>query len=107
MTGITPIEIEYNKENLLTLLAYGEMPDESPYSHKQLAEWCKRFWNQYCEVDAPQEIEDIMPVLADVETQWDLYLANTYSIEELRESNLESVKLPVEWFKNWAAEADT
>ena len=25
-----------------------------------------------------------MPILADVETQWDLYLANTYSLEELQ-----------------------
>lgn len=51
-------------------------------------------------------MEDIMSVLADVETQWDLYLANNYSIEELRILNFESVQLPVEWFRNWAVEAN-
>lgn len=106
MERSNPIELEYNKENLLSLLAYGAIPDKSPYSHKQIAEWCERFWNKYCDVDAPKEIEDIMPVLADIETQWDLYLANTYSTEELRKSNFESVILPVEWFTNWAEEAN-
>ncbi|MGQ8367478.1 hypothetical protein [Glaciecola sp. 1036] len=64
------------------------------------------FWNKYSELDAPKEIEDIMPILADVETQWDLYLANAYSIEELRKLNFESVMLPLKWFKKWAVEAN-
>ncbi len=100
------IELEYSKENLLALLAFGENPVDSPYSHKQIAEWCERFWNKYCDEDGPKEIEAIMPVLADVETQWDLYLANTYSSTELQQVDFESVNLPVEWFKSWSEETN-
>ncbi|MCZ4339911.1 hypothetical protein [Shewanella colwelliana] len=100
-----PIEIEYSKENLLVLLAHGANPTESPYSHKQIAEWCELFWNKYCDIDAPNDIEKIMPILADVETQWDCFLANTYSSTELQQQDFESVSLPIEWFKNWEVEA--
>jgi len=37
-----------------------------------------------------------MPILADIETQWDLYLANTYSLSQLQQLDFEAVKLPVE-----------
>jgi len=101
-----PINLEYSKDNFLALLAFGEKPEVSPYSHKQIAEWCEMFWNKYSDIDAPNEIEKIMPILADLETQWDLYLANTFSPDELRTSDFESVKLPVEWFINWSVEAN-
>jgi hypothetical protein len=41
------------------------------------------------DVDTDPEIEKLLPVLTDVETQWDLYLANTYTFEELRSRSLE------------------
>ncbi len=94
------IELEFNKENFLTLLSYGQQPDQSPYTHKQIAEWCEPFWNKYSDIDTSAQIEKIMPLLADVETQWDLYLANTFSSSELKQLDFESVKLPVAWFKN-------
>ncbi|WP_231758799.1 hypothetical protein [Microbulbifer elongatus] len=106
MERSTPINLPFNKENFLSLLKYGANPDGSPYSHKQIVEWCENFWNEYCDIDAPNEIEIIMPILADVETQWDLYLVNTYSHEELQVINFESVRLPVEWFTSWIAEAN-
>ncbi len=98
------IELEYSKANLLVLLGHGAAPDKSPYSHKQIVEWCELFWNKYCDDDAPTEIEEIMSILADVETQWDLYLANTYSIDELRNLSFENVQLPLNWFIDWAAQ---
>ncbi|MBQ4831494.1 hypothetical protein J8L84_19620 [Alteromonas sp. MMG017] len=101
-----PIQLEFIKGNFISLLAYGENPNESPYTHKQIAEWCELFWNKYSDIDAPKEIEVIMPILADVETQWDLYLANTYSSTELQQLDFESVNMPVQWFKDWGAEAD-
>lgn len=102
----TPIELEYSRKNLLALLSYGGNPDQSPYTHKQISEWCERFWNKYNDVDVSEEIEKVMPILADVETQWDLYLANTYSSSQLQELDFETVRLPVEWFKDWSAEAN-
>ncbi len=106
MTRSKVIELEYSKANLLVLLSHGAEPDKSPYSHKQIAEWCEMFWNKYFDDDAPSEIEEIMPILAEVETQWDLYLANTFSIDELRNLSFENVKLPINWFIDWAAQAN-
>ena len=99
-----PINLEFTRENMVKLLLLGEKPDESLYSHKQIAEWCERFWNKYSDVDAPEEIEKLMPVLADVETQWDLYLANTYTLKELQEQSFENVVLPAKWFTEWLRE---
>jgi len=73
----------------------------SPYTHKQIAEWCDKFWCQYLEVDAEPEIESLLPVLTDVDTQWDLYLVNTYSISELQTIDLEREQMPKEWFSEW------
>lgn len=98
------IQLDFSVKNLVKLLSFGETPNESPFSHKQIAEWCEQFWNKYCDIDAPDEIEEIMPILADVETQWDLYLANTYSLEELKKRNFDNVTLPPEWFTQWLAE---
>ena len=106
MNESKPIELEFTRENALKLLAMGARPEESPFSHKQIAEWCDRYWCKYLDVDAPREIEKLLPILTSVETQWDLYLANTYSLKELQEGNFESVRLPVEWFKDWLKEAN-
>ena len=96
-----PINLEFTRENTIKLLLLGKVPSESPYSHKQIAEWCERFWNKYCEIDAPEEIEKIMPVLADIETQWELFLANTFELTELQNQDFSNVKLPTMWFTNW------
>jgi hypothetical protein len=48
-----------------------------------------------------------LPVLTDVEAQWVLFLANTYSYEQLNEIDLESVKLPCSWFQDWLSKIDT
>jgi len=96
-----PIKLEFTRENTIKLLLLGETPEKSPYSHKQIAEWCERFWNKYNDIDASEEIDNLMPVLADVETKWDLYLANTYTLDELQKGNFENVILPIEWFTEW------
>ena len=106
MNQSEPIELEFTRENALKLLYFGLHPEKSPYSHKQIAEWCDRFWCKYLDIDAPKEIEQLLPILTDVETQWDLYLANTYSLKQLQEDNFEHVVLPPEWFAQWLREAN-
>ena len=91
----------FTREAVTQMLAWGANLTASPYSHKQIAEWCDRFWCQYLEVDASAEIEKLLPVLTDVETQWDLRLANTYSIDELRTKDFEQEQMPKEWFDEW------
>ena len=97
----TPAEMPFTREAALKMLKWGAEPEKSPYSQKQIAEWCDRFWCEYLDVDAEQDIESLLPILTDVETQWDLYLANTYSPEELRTKNFEEEQMPTEWFRDW------
>jgi len=97
------IELEFTPENARKVISLG-LENDPTYSHQDIAHWCEKFWNKYCEIDAPEEIDKIMPILADVETQWDLYLANSYSLKELQNKNFSEVKLPVEWFKEWLDE---
>ena len=44
--------------------------------------------------------------LADVDAQWDLFLANTYTFDELRILDYNSVRLPKEWFVDWLRSID-
>lgn len=96
--------VPFTREAAIQMLTWGADPSSSPYSHKQIAEWCDRFWCQYLEVDVEPEIESLLPILTDIETQWDLYLTNTYSIEELRSMDFEQEQMPKEWFNDWLRE---
>ncbi|MBC1457868.1 hypothetical protein [Listeria newyorkensis] len=40
-------------------------------------------------------------LLEDMSAQWDLYLANTYTIEELQKLSLQQVRLPESWLRRW------
>ena len=98
------IPLNFVPEAVVQVLTWGAAPDQSPYSHKQIAEWCDRCWCAYLDEDAPAEIERLLPILTDVETQWDLILANSYTIEQLRSQSFESVQMPKEWFVKWLAQ---
>jgi len=89
----------------IQMLKWGAEPSSSPYSHKQIAEWCDRFWSQHLDDDPPPDIERLLPVLTDVETQWDLFLANSYSLAELQSGDFEAVRMPTEWFLGWLKQA--
>lgn len=95
------IKLPFTAAAVAQVLAWGAAPDVAPHSHKQIAEWCDAFWCQYLDSDAPEEIERLLPILTDVETQWDLYLANTYSLDELRSQSFENERIPTEWFEEW------
>jgi len=101
MISNSVIGLPFTRASAELLLQHGTNPGASPYSHKQIAEWCDRFWSQYIDIDAEDEIEQLLPVLSDVETQWDIYLANKYSIEELRSVSFDDEHMSVEWFIEW------
>lgn len=99
------VDLPYTREAFLQVLRWGALGEASPHSHKQIAQWCDRFWCQYLDDDAPADIEPLLPIMTNVETQWDLYLANTYSIEELCARSFEEVRLPTKWFEEWISKA--
>jgi len=97
------IELEFTKSNFIYLLKEGLSPNSSPFSHEQIAKWCELFWNKYMDIDTSEDIESIMPLLADVETRWDLYLADT---KQVKSQSLNSVFMPTVWFKEWLIQVD-
>ena len=99
------IPLPFTVESALTVLEMGTRVEGALYSHKQIAEWCDRFWCLYIEADPVPEVERLLPILTDVDCQWDLYLANTYSPDRLRAESFDHVALPREWFEEWLKQA--
>ena len=100
------LALPFVPESVVQVLRMGAAPETSPYCHQDIAHWCERFWNQFADVDAPPEIERLLPVLADVECQWDLFLANTFSLSELQKLDFTAVRLPTEWFNGWLQQVE-
>lgn len=80
----SPIDLPFTAASVIQVLSWGASPDDAPHTHEQIASWCDSFWCRYLDIDAPAPIERLLPILADVECQWDLYLANIYTSDELR-----------------------
>src|ERR1043165_3757327 len=103
-TAFSPIDMAFTVENLKSVLAYG-LDAESPYTHQQIADWCVRFWLERDDgslSDIEDSILDLAAEIAlDVDAQWDLYLVNEYSFDELKSMDFSKVVLPHEWFKEW------
>ncbi len=55
------------------------------------------------EGDVPAQIEAAADVAQEVEMQWDMYLANTYTLQQLQRLDFSQVRLPAEWFADWVA----
>jgi hypothetical protein len=90
------------KERALEMLEWGANPSGSPYSHLQIAEWCDQHWRALLDVDVPVDLEVVVQVLGDVECQWDLYVASAYPELANDRDALNSVRMPLEWFNQWA-----
>ena len=96
------IEIPFTVENLKVFLAEGRNKD-SDYTHQQIADWCFRFYLEFNELrhinyDLYLKVKDIA---LDVDTQWDLYLSNENTFDELKGLDFSKVRLPEEWFGQW------
>jgi hypothetical protein len=108
-TTFTPIAMLFTIENLKSILEYGL--DVESYTHQQIADWCCRFGLERAE-GSLSEVEDAALDIAadialDVDAQWDLYLENEYSDDELKSMDLSKVVLPREWFNEWLDQLTT
>jgi hypothetical protein len=95
------IELPYTVESLRLVLGWGAAPDEKSFSHQDIAHWCDRFHMAMFDVETDHLLDVATGIAADVDVQWDLFLANTYSLEQLRELDFGSITLPLEWFDDW------
>jgi hypothetical protein len=97
------LELPFSIQNLRRLLVDGSS-EPRDFTHYQIAEWCERMSNRFHDEDCEELFDYALSIAADVECQWDLYLANTYSLHELQQLDLDSVSLPTEWFSQWLSE---
>jgi hypothetical protein len=101
-----PIDLPFTITNFLALLTEGARPD-SHYTHQQIAEWADQFWwtqferPDFLGIDVPPEIEKATDIAQDVEMQWVMYLADTYTLAELQHLDRSKVRLPHEWYSDW------
>lgn len=93
------IDLEFNKENLVELLN-SVVNKSNNFSHQQVCNWCDKYYMKYINESNFYNIE-LYKVLEDISAQWELFLTNTYSIEELQQLDFSKVELPVEWFYRW------
>lgn len=98
------IEDDFTYSNLFQFLNE-IIEDRFKYAQKDFVDWCVRGWCKYMDVDIEDKsLEKTIKIFADVDCQWDLYLANTYSLSELQNMNYYEVKLPKEFYENWKNE---
>ena len=71
--------------------------------HYQIADWCLRMSNKFHDEDCDEAFDHALSIAASVECQWDLFLPNAYSTQELEKLDFDSVCLPHDWFTDWLA----
>jgi hypothetical protein len=97
------LDFPFTIENLMRLLVDGGS-EQRNFTHYQIADWCLRMSNQFHDEDCEDSFDHGLSIAADVECQWDLYLANTYSLHELKDLDHDLVSIPLEWFVQWRLE---
>jgi hypothetical protein len=104
-TGQREISLPFSSENLATVLCLGAGEQPSEHTHQDIAHWCDHFnfayrtgnWNS----DEQAVIRPFAKIAESVCMQWEMYLANTNSLEQLQSLNFLDVTLPTEWFQRW------
>lgn len=105
-SGWREIPLLFTRESLITVLAWGASEQPSQHSHQDIAHWCDRL-HMASVTDTPEgdALRPLADIAEDVSVQWELYLANTYTLEQLRTLQFSTVTLPVEWFQGWLRRA--
>ena len=94
------IMLPYSVESLIKVLIFGKS-ENSEYTHQDIAHWCDRFHMAMFDVETDSQMDIATGIAADVDAQWDMFLSNTYSLEELQNLDFSLIRLPDEWFDNW------
>ena len=107
-TEFEPINEPFSIASLRHLLI--SALSSSLYTHQQIADWAGRFSHECLEGKLSEhendKISKAADIAQDVNAQWDMFLYNTYSLEQLQNMDFSQVKLPADWFKEWHAELD-
>jgi hypothetical protein len=114
-----PIPLLPTPANLRILLEAGARMREPSYSHHAIARWCgdlalgeqRRFDRRVAENERmgneSGEIEaHVLEIAEAVDAQFDLYLFNSYSLDDLAALDPATVELPTAWFRDWLIALD-
>lgn len=101
------INNRYEPESLLQLLMNVDSNKEKNITHYDLVNWCEEYSYYWNNKEDNENItltvlqQQALNIAQGIECQWDLYLVNTYTVEELNHLNLHLVEMPGGWFKEW------
>ena len=101
------ISLPYTSTSLRTLLKIGQSPEQAEYTHQQIARWCDLFVFHFFDDPADRDRTIELEVAQDVSAQWDLTIANTFTLEECRNLNYSEFQLPCAWFTDWLEQLET
>ncbi|QDT90940.1 hypothetical protein [Gimesia algae] len=99
-TNCQVIELPLTKESLVQVLRSALDVAKSPYTHQEIAWWADNFHMAQFDFENPLD-ETVADVALDLHLQWQMYLDNTYTREELQNLDFSKVRLPAEYFSNW------
>ncbi len=99
--NLNRIALKFTLENAKKVLSIGLDLHNGLYTHKDISEWCFKYYAEYIESESTKGDEKVLDVMLDVDAQWDLYLSNTYTLEELQALDFDKVYMPKDWFINW------
>lgn len=100
------ITLPFNAESLRLVLVWGTAAATSDFSHQDIAHWCDRFHMAMFDIDTTRALDIATGIAADVDAQWDLFLSNTYDLEQLKKLDFNRVSLPADWFQDWLAQLE-
>ncbi|MEQ8635478.1 hypothetical protein [Gimesia maris] len=99
------IELPLTRESLVHVLRCALDDGNAEYTHQEIAWWADSFHQAQFDFENPID-EAVADVALDLHLQWQMYLANTYTREELQKLDFSKVRLPAEWFSNWLEQLD-
>lgn len=95
------IDLPFTADSMKTVLTCGTSSHESLYTHQDIAHWCDRFHMSMFDTVTDKAMDIATGIAADVDAQWDMYLANSYSLEQLKSLDFSKEPVPVHWFDEW------
>ncbi|WML46758.1 hypothetical protein RCG23_14025 [Neobacillus sp. PS3-34] len=97
-------DLEHTTDNLKKML---KKALEHRLVHKELADWCYEYWNSEEQLEKSRYKGDKgLKVAEEIDTQWELYLINTYSLTELQKLDVSKIQIPREWLQDWLNSLD-
>jgi len=101
----TSIKLPYSYENLKALLD-AVCRKENQFSQVDFCMWCDNLTMAWDEEDLDDQDQLVFHITRDIEAQWDMHWSEFYTQEKLSKMDLSKLKLPHDWFGEWAAELD-